>query len=62
MDELFIGSAVCETVASAGLSVKVHRVGIHSYGESGSPEGLYEKYGLSTSGIKTSIQKFLQTL
>ncbi|OGR82219.1 MAG: transketolase [Elusimicrobia bacterium RIFCSPLOWO2_01_FULL_54_10] len=51
-----LGSAVSEVVAGAGLPVKVHRHGVVEFGESGTPEGLYEKFGFSASKIKALIQ------
>ncbi|OGR83362.1 MAG: hypothetical protein A2902_01120 [Elusimicrobia bacterium RIFCSPLOWO2_01_FULL_64_13] len=50
-----LGSAVSEAVAGAGIGVRVVRHGLSGYGESGDPEGLYEKFGLSASGIKARI-------
>ena len=51
-----LGSAVCE-VLSENYPKKVKRLGvIDSYGESGSPEGLYEKHNLHTAGIIKSIK------
>lgn len=46
-----LGSAVCEAVASAGVGVPVVRVGARSFGESATPEQLYEKYGLHANAI-----------
>lgn len=51
-----LGTAVSEVIAEAGILVRVHRHGISGFGESGTPEGLYEKYGLSQAKIKTLIQ------
>ena len=51
-----LGSAVSEVVADAGLPVKVHRHGMEGFGESGSPTELYEKFGFSSSKIKTLAQ------
>lgn len=50
-----LGSAVSETIADAGLAVKVHRHGVEGFGESGSPSELYEKFGFSSSKIKSLI-------
>jgi transketolase len=51
-----LGSAVCEAL-SENYPKKVKRLGvINSYGESGSPEGLYEKHNLHTKGIINSIK------
>jgi len=51
-----LGSAVCE-VLSDSYPKKVKRLGVVDvYGESGSPEGLYEKHNLHTAGIIKSIK------
>lgn len=47
-----LGSAVSEVIAMHGSSVKLTRIGVQDvYGESGTPEALYEKYGLSSNKI-----------
>src|SRR3989338_11453483 len=51
-----LGTAVSEVISEAGLGVAVHRHWIPGFGESGSPEGLYEKYGLSQAKIKDLIK------
>ncbi|MDZ4676063.1 MAG: transketolase C-terminal domain-containing protein [Oligoflexia bacterium] len=52
-----LGSAVCETLSSAGIGTRVTRLGVQDvYGESGSPEGLYEKHGLDAQGLARSIK------
>lgn len=54
-----LGSAVCEVLAEQ-YPKKVKRLGvINSYGESGSPEALYEKHNLHKDGIIKSIKKEL---
>ncbi len=55
-----LGSAVSEVVADAGLPIKVFRHGVSGFGESGSPEELYDKFGFSAPKIKQLILK--QTL
>ena len=53
-----LGSAVCETLA-ASFPVPVKRLGVQDlFGESGSPEGLYERHGLDARGIKESVAAF----
>lgn len=54
-----LGSAVSEAIAGAGIAAKVHRHGIEAFGESGSPEDVYEKYGLSAGKIQQVLQSFL---
>ena len=46
-----LGSAVCEAAASAGVGVPVVRLGARSFGESGMPDELYDKHGLSAPHI-----------
>lgn len=54
-----LGSAVAETL-SENAPTKLYRIGIRDqYGESGTPEELYEKYGLSTSGIVRQVREFV---
>lgn len=54
-----LGSAISEIVTNAGLQVRILRLGIHGFGESGSPEALYEKFGFSSEKIREAAQKFL---
>ncbi len=52
-----LGSAVCEVLCDK-MPKKVKRLGVVGvYGESGSPEGLYEKHNLHTAGIIKSIKE-----
>lgn len=53
-----IGSAVGEAVASMkGDRATVHRHGIHdTFGESGTPEALYEKFELDAAGIEKVVR------
>ena len=46
-----LGTAVCEAAALRGLGVPVVKLGVRAFGESGSPEELYEKHGLSAPHI-----------
>ncbi|MDE1977575.1 MAG: transketolase family protein, partial [Elusimicrobia bacterium] len=46
-----LGSAVCEAAAAAGAGVPVVRLGARSFGESGAPDELYDKHGLSAPHI-----------
>ena len=46
-----LGAAVCEAAAQRGLRTPVVRLGVRDFGESGSPEELYEKHGISSSHI-----------
>ncbi len=51
-----LGSAVSEAITDAGLGVKIHRHGVNGFGESGSPEALYDKYNLSQPKLKSLIK------
>ncbi|MEK9144315.1 MAG: transketolase C-terminal domain-containing protein [Elusimicrobiota bacterium] len=46
-----LGSAVCEAAARKGAGVPVIRLGVRDFGESGTGEELYAKYGLSAAHI-----------
>jgi transketolase len=46
-----LGSAVAESLAEAGASAPLLRLGVNTYGESGTPE--------AAPKIQTAIQKFL---
>lgn len=46
-----LGTAVCEAAAQRGLGIPVVKVGVKDFGESATPEQLYEKYGLSAAHV-----------
>ncbi len=46
-----LGSAVCEAAAHGGAGVCVVRLGVKSFGESGTPQELYDKHGISAPHI-----------
>jgi len=53
-----LGSAVCEVLAEEKGRARVLRIGVQdTYGESGSPEALYEKYGLSAIRICQKVKE-----
>lgn len=55
-----LGGAVAEVMASEGTSARLVRIGVHdTYGESGSPEGLYEKHGLDAFGVARTVKSYL---
>lgn len=54
-----LGSAVCE-VLSEQYPVKVKRIGVEKFGESGEYKELYEKYGLSAGRITKAVETFLK--
>jgi transketolase len=51
-----LGGAVAEVLASRGSRAPLHRVGMRTFGESGSPDELYAKYGLDADGIAGSVR------
>jgi transketolase len=56
-----LGSAVAEAMAEEGVSVPLRRVGIRDvFGESGSREYLFSKYGLSTQRILDEVWRGLR--
>ena len=54
-------SAVAEAIAEAGAGAKLTRVGLRSFGESGSQQELYEKYGLSATRVADSARALLRS-
>ncbi|MEK9200435.1 MAG: transketolase C-terminal domain-containing protein [Patescibacteria group bacterium] len=55
-----MGSAVCE-VLSANYPVPVEMVGMpNTFGQSGEPNELLEKYGMSVSKIKEAVKKVME--
>ncbi len=55
-----LGSAVAEVLAE-NIPTKLKRIGLRDvFGESGSPEELYKKYGFDKDGIKNSVKDFLK--
>jgi transketolase len=58
-----LGGAVAEVLASRnGSTAPLHRVGMSTFGESGTTEELYAKYGLDADGIARSTGDFLKGL
>ena len=56
-----LGSAVAEVIAESGIGARQARVGLRSFGESGTSEELYEKYGLSASRVADSARALLRS-
>ena len=55
-----LGSAVAE-VLSENYPCMMKRVGIEDkYGESGKPDELYEKYGLSANHVAEQVRKIIK--
>jgi len=56
-----LGGAVSEVLAESGSSTKFKRMGVQDmFCESGEPEELFEKYGLSTSHIVNNVKKLIR--
>ncbi len=52
-----LGTAVAEVMAETGAKAKLVRLGLQdTYGESGDPAALYEKYGLSAKAIVNAVK------
>ncbi len=54
-----LGGAVCELL-SEKLPTKVKRLGLKDFGESGSTEDLYQKFGFSPESIKEEMKDLLK--
>lgn len=54
-----LGSAVCEALAEVP-DVRVRRIAVRTFGESGSAEALYEKHGLHAAGIARVVSEFVR--
>lgn len=58
-----LGSAVAEVLAEAGgTRAPLRRIGMRTFGESGTSSELYEKYGLSGSRIVDSVRELLSSI
>jgi len=56
-----LGGAVSEVLAEQGLSVPFQRIGVQDmFCESGEPDELFDKYGLSTPHIMKTVTKLLK--
>jgi transketolase len=56
-----LGGAISEVLAESGSSTKFKRMGVQdTFCESGEPEELFEKYGLSVSHIVKNIKKLIK--
>jgi transketolase len=55
-----LGGAVAEVLAAGnGSAAPLHRIGMRTFGESGSPRELYAKYGLDADGIAATTGEVL---
>src|ERR671919_2527574 len=58
-----LGGAVAEVLAAGnGSAAPLHRIGMRSFGESGSPAELYAKFGLDAAGIAATAGEVLAGL
>jgi transketolase len=56
-----LGGAVAEVLAAGnGSAAPLHRIGMRTFGESGSPQELYAKYGLDAAGIARTVRDHLE--
>ncbi len=56
-----LGGAVAEVLAEQGAGAKLYRIGVRdTYGESGTPEALYEKHGLDVTGIARTLKSVVK--
>jgi transketolase len=56
-----LGSAVAEVIAEHGTAATLQRIGLHTFGESGSQAELYDKYGLSGARIADGARAFVKS-
>jgi len=54
-----LGSAVCEALAEVE-GVRVRRIAVRTFGESGTGEALYEKHGLDAASIARVVSGFVE--
>lgn len=55
-----LGSAVAEIIAENNINTKLLRIGMKTFGESGTPEDLYVKFGLDAKGLFLQITEFIK--
>ena len=57
-----LGGAVAELLTNYGCSTPIVRIGMNdTFGESGQPKELIEKYGMGISTIKKIVKKLYNT-
>ena len=56
-----LGSAVAEAIAESGSGARLKRIGLHTFGESGSQQELYDKYGLAGARIADTAREFVKS-
>ncbi|HEX9822986.1 MAG TPA: transketolase C-terminal domain-containing protein [Actinomycetota bacterium] len=57
-----LGSATAETLAAHGSGVPLRVIGLRTFGESGTPAELYEKYGLTGDRVAAEVGEFLASI
>ena len=57
-----LGGAVAETLAQRDGGARLHVIGLRTFGESGTSEELYEKYGLSANRVAEATRSALAGL
>ncbi len=55
-----LGSVVANILAEKSLCVQFKRLGIKSYGESGTPEALYQKEGLDLQSLQRVVKEIMK--
>ena len=55
-----LGSAVAEVLAQAGSGARLTVLGARNYGQSGTPEELYDEYGISASHVADAARRPLK--
>lgn len=57
-----LGTAIAEVMAEEGMTCKLVKIGVQdTYGESGDPAELYEKYGLSAKAIVKKVRETVKS-
>lgn len=57
-----LGGAVAETLAQRDGGARLHIIGLRTFGESGTSEELYEKYGLAANRVAETTRSILSEL
>lgn len=55
-----LGSAVAEFLAEHSCDARLLRIGLRDFGESGTPEELYQHFKLDGEGVLSQVEEFLQ--
>jgi transketolase C-terminal domain/subunit len=57
-----LGSLLAENMATLGSTMKLLRIGVEDFGQSGSPEANFDHYGLTANKISLRIFQALSAL